>query len=80
MEIFGGFMMMMSILGFFLVVIWFLVPFLILSIKGKVDRTLVVLEEMEKRVAAIERALEIPRGAAPADPQNHPQQPVAPEP
>ncbi|ACH39817.1 hypothetical protein Gbem_2813 [Citrifermentans bemidjiense Bem] len=79
MEIFGGFMMMMSILGFFLVVIWFLVPFLILSIKGKVDRTLVVLEEMEKRIAVIERTLEIPRSAAPADPQNHPQQPVAPE-
>uniref|UniRef100_C6E4F8 Uncharacterized protein n=1 Tax=Geobacter sp. (strain M21) TaxID=443144 RepID=C6E4F8_GEOSM len=80
MEIFGGFMMMMSILGFFLVVIWFLVPFLILSIKGKVDRTLVVLEEMEKRIAAIERTLEITRDAAPADPQNHPQHPVAPEP
>lgn len=80
MEIFGGFMMMMSILGFFLVVIWFLVPFLILNIKGKVDRTLAVVEEMEKRIAAIERTLEITRDAAPTAPLNHPQHPVAPEP
>ena len=58
MEIFGGFMMMMSIIGFFLVVIWFILPFVIFNIKGRVDRAVFVLEEMDKRLAAIERSLE----------------------
>lgn len=57
MEIFGGFMMMMSIIGFFLVVIWFILPFVIFNIKGRVDRTVFMLEEMDKRLAAIEKAL-----------------------
>lgn len=78
MEIFGGFMMMMSILGFFLVVIWFLVPFLVLSIKGKVDRSLVLLEDMEKRLAAIERTLELSRREE-TNPQHHPHDPAAHE-
>lgn len=57
MEIFGGFMMMASILGFFLTVIWFVLPFVIFSIKGKVDRTLLVAEEADRRLAEIERRL-----------------------
>ncbi len=80
MEIFGGFMMMMSILGFFLVVIWFLVPFLVLSIKGKVDRSLVLLEEMEKRLAAIERTLELSRRDEATEPQYNQHPPTTPEP
>lgn len=57
MEIFGGFMMMLSIIGFFLTVIWFILPFVIFNIKGRVDRTLAVVEEMEKRLTAIEASL-----------------------
>jgi hypothetical protein len=57
MEVFGGFMMMMSIIGFFLVVIWFILPFVIFNIKGRVDRAVFMLEEMDKRLAAIERCL-----------------------
>ena len=58
MEIFGGFMMMLSIIGFFLTVIWFILPFVIFNIKGRVDRTLFMVEEMDKRLAAIERSLQ----------------------
>jgi hypothetical protein len=54
MEVFGGFMMMLSIIGFFLTVIWFILPFVIFNIKGRVDRTLFLVEEMEKRLSAIE--------------------------
>jgi len=57
MEVFGGFMMMLSIIGFFLTVIWFILPFVIFNIKGRVDRTLFLVEEMEKRLAALERSL-----------------------
>ena len=58
MEIFGGFMMMLSIIGFFLTVIWFILPFVIFNIKGRVDRTLFLVEEMEKRLTAIEVRLQ----------------------
>jgi hypothetical protein len=57
MEVFGGFMMMLSIIGFFLTVIWFILPFVIFNIKGRVDRTLAVVEEMEKRLIAIESSV-----------------------
>lgn len=58
MEIFGGFMVMMSIIGLFLAVIWLIMPFVVLTIKGKQDRTLDVLENIEKRLAALEAALQ----------------------
>lgn len=57
MEIVGGFMVMMSILGFFLMVIWFAMPFVVFAVKGKVDRALVLLESVEGRLAAIEARL-----------------------
>ena len=57
MEVFGGFMMMMSIIGFFLTVIWFILPFVIFNIKGRVDRTLFLVEEMDRRLAALELGL-----------------------
>jgi hypothetical protein len=70
MEVFGGFMMMVSIIGFFLTVIWFILPFVIFNIKGRVDRTLLLVEDMDKRLAALEvslRAREIPVIAAEAE-------------
>lgn len=57
MEIFGGFMVMLSIIGFFLTVIWFILPFVIFSIKGKVDQSLILAEETKQRLAAIEELL-----------------------
>jgi hypothetical protein len=50
MEIFGGFMVMMSIIGFFLAVIWLIMPFVVFAIKGKQDRTVEVMERIEKRL------------------------------
>lgn len=57
MEIFGGFMVMMSILSFFMAVVWLIMPFVVFTIKGKLDRTLDVLDGVEKRLAAIEAQL-----------------------
>ena len=54
MEIFGGFMAMMSILGLFLAVVWLIMPFVVFAIKGKQDRSLELLETMEKQLASIE--------------------------
>jgi hypothetical protein len=60
--------MMLSIIGFFLTVIWFILPFVIFNIKGRVDRTLVLVEEMDKRLAAIERTLQTQEAARPMAP------------
>lgn len=57
MEVFGGFMMMLSIIGFFLTVIWFILPFVIFNIKGKVDRTLFLVEGIEERLTSLELRL-----------------------
>ena len=59
MELFGGLMVMMSILFFFLSIIWFVLPFVIFSMKGKVDRSLELLEGMERRLAALENRLSV---------------------
>jgi hypothetical protein len=58
MEIFGGFMVMMSILSFFMAVAWLIMPFVVFAIKGKLDKTLDVLAEVEKRLALMEAKLE----------------------
>ena len=54
MEIVGGFMVMMSIIGLFLAVIWLIMPFVVFAIKGKQDRTLEVLEAIERRLEVLE--------------------------
>lgn len=59
MEIVGGFMVMMSILGFFLTVIWLIMPFVVFAIKGRQDRILEVLEEMSRRLTALENQLSV---------------------
>jgi hypothetical protein len=56
MEIVGGFMVMMSIIGLFLAVVWLVMPFVVFAIKGKQDRTLEILEAIERRLAALEAA------------------------
>jgi len=76
MEIFGGFMMMLSIIGFFLTVIWFILPFVIFNIKGRVDRTLLLVEEMDKRLADLEQSLK----AREEVPESPPQRPIPPPP
>jgi hypothetical protein len=60
MEIFGGFMAVVSILGLFLALIWLIMPFAVLSVKGKQDRILEILGGMEKRLSAIESRLPAP--------------------
>lgn len=57
MEMVGGFMVMMSIISLFLAVVWLIMPFVVFAIKGKQDRTLEVLESIEKRLATLEDRL-----------------------
>ena len=57
MEIFGGFMVMMSILSLFLAVVWLIMPFVVFAIKGKLDRSLEILEGLDKRISEIENLL-----------------------
>jgi hypothetical protein len=80
MEIFGGFMVMLSILGFFLTLLWFIIPFVIFAMKGKVDHTYELLEGMDRRLAEMERRLNAPVAAAetPAPPAGGPDTPPPP--
>jgi ABC-type Na+ efflux pump permease subunit len=57
MEIFGGFMVMMSIIGLFLAVVWLIMPFVVFSIKGRQERSLEILEGIDRRLAAVEQQL-----------------------
>jgi hypothetical protein len=59
MEIFGGFMVMMSIIGLFLAVVWLIMPFVVFAIKGKQDRSLEILEGIDKRLAALEQQIKV---------------------
>jgi hypothetical protein len=70
MEIFGGFMVMMSIISLFLAVVWLIMPFVVFAIKGKQDRTLEVLEGIDKRLATLEAHL-LPTGPAQPPPEQH---------
>lgn len=58
-DIFGGFMVMLFILGFFLVALWFILPFVIFAMKGRLDSAHLLLESIDKRLAAIEKELRI---------------------
>lgn len=58
MELFGGLMVILWMIGFFLTVIWFILPFVIFSIKGRVEESVVMLEAIESRLASIEKRLE----------------------
>jgi hypothetical protein len=59
MEIFGGFMVMMSIIGLFLAVVWLIMPFVVFAIKGKQDRSLEILEGIDKRLAVMEQLIKV---------------------
>jgi hypothetical protein len=56
-EIFGGLIVMLSILGFFLAMLWFILPFVIFGIKGKVDSMLSLLQDMDKRLKVLEHMI-----------------------
>ena len=80
MEIFGGFMVMMSILGLFLAVIWFITPFVVFTIKGRLDRSLQLLEDLDRRMATLERnlaALSVQEAGVPTTDRDKPASPAA---
>lgn len=63
MEIFGGFMAMMSMVSLFLAIVWLIMPFVVFAIKGKQERTLELLEEMKKQLADLQKQVDTLRSA-----------------
>jgi len=57
-ELFGGLMVILWTAGFFLTIIWFILPFVIFSIKGRVEESLNRLELIEQRLSIIEKQLQ----------------------
>jgi len=51
LDIFGGFFIILWMAGLFLTIIWFILPFVIFSIKSRCD-------ELSSRVASIDNRLE----------------------
>lgn len=51
---------MLSILGFFLAVLWFILPFVIFAMKGKLDRACELLENIDRRLAVLEGQFNVP--------------------
>jgi biopolymer transport protein ExbB/TolQ len=58
MEIFGGFMAMMSMVSLFLAIVWLIMPFVVFAIKGKQERTLEMLAELKEQLCRMEERLE----------------------
>ncbi len=63
-DVFGGFMVMLFIIGFFLVLLWFILPFVIFAMKGKLDSAHQLLEDIDRRLAAIEKERQAPGKSA----------------
>ncbi|ANA40829.1 MULTISPECIES: hypothetical protein [Geobacter] len=57
MEIFGGMMVMMAILGLFVVAVWLVLPFAVFAVKAKMERALDLLESVEQRLGRVEERL-----------------------
>jgi hypothetical protein len=54
MEIFGGLTVILSILLFFLFLSWLILPYVVFSMRGQVDRIVGILEDMDKRLKSLE--------------------------
>jgi hypothetical protein len=67
MEIFSGFMVMISFISLFLAIVWLIMPFVVFAIKGKQERTLEILEVMEKRLTEIETRISVLPAPAASD-------------
>ena len=77
MEIFGGFMVMSSIIGLFLAAVWLVMPFAVLSVKGKMDQLLERFDALEQhlaalngRVASLQQELKSCHGSTPPSPED----------
>lgn len=57
MELFGGVMVLLWMAGFFLTVIWFILPFVIFGIKGRVEEILLRIDQLDNRLSLMEKQL-----------------------
>ncbi len=76
-DVFGGFMVMLFILGFFLVVLWFILPFVVFAMKGKLDSAHYLLENINQRLTSIESELRASVRSVPGESAS-PEAPVTP--
>lgn len=74
MEIFSGFMAVVSIFLFLLTVVWLILPFVVVAIKVKVDRSYLLLEEIDRRLGEMERRVAVVPGEpfTPDEPSRYP--------
>lgn len=56
MELFGG-VIVLWMAGFFLTVIWFILPFVIFGIKGRVEEILLRIDQLDNRLNLMEKHL-----------------------
>lgn len=69
MEIFGGLTVMVSILLLFLFLSWLVLPYVIFSMKGQVDKILGILEDMDGRLKSLESRLKETEHPGPDSPE-----------
>jgi hypothetical protein len=58
MEFFGGFMIMLILLGLILAAIWFSLPFFLISLYRRLKESRAALVQLEERIICLEQQLE----------------------
>lgn len=57
MELFGGFMIMSVLLGFFFAAVWLSLPILILGLRRRIEESAATLERLEARMLSLEQKI-----------------------
>jgi len=57
MELFGGVIVLLWMAGFFLTVIWFILPFVIFGIKGRVEEILLRIDRLDNKLSLLDKYL-----------------------
>lgn len=72
MEYLGGFIIMLFILSFFMLLIWLIMPFIAYRINRRQERVITALDGIEKRLAAVEERLSSLEGHSQTESDQHP--------
>lgn len=72
MEYLGGFIIMLFILCFFMLLIWLIMPFIAYRINRRQERVITALDGIEKRLAAVEERLSSLESHSQTESDQHP--------
>ncbi len=72
MEYLGGFIIMLFILSFFMLLIWLIMPFIAYRINRRQERVITALDGIEKRLAAVEERLSSLESHSQTESDQHP--------